>query len=225
MVFPSLPAVQTREARTRNLRILASRTPPPPPRTCVVRLLVAAIFLYYLQQNDISQFDDNERWEFTSEMERPVYVFGKHYPVFYNTVSTMREYGMRGYTRGQVYESKSKLHGKHDARRGRTRITPEYLYQKSRIFTGEEEKKEARSHSKESGRPPRIKLGNTAPRTRVYRRWVERWRQIGLQIASVSRVRNFSGRIVPRSFHNACRARNALCDAAAGRVAGRSHTS
>jgi len=34
---------------------------------------------------------------------------------------------------------------------------------------------------------------------------------VGLQIASVSRVRNFSGRIVARSFHNACRAlRNAL---------------
>ncbi|KOC64034.1 MOXD1 like protein 2 [Habropoda laboriosa] len=32
-------------------------------------------------------------------------------------------------------------------------------------------------------------------------RWVVR-----LQIASVSRVRNFSGRIVARSFHNACRA-------------------
>lgn len=29
---------------------------------------------------------------------------------------------------------------------------------------------------------------------------------VGLQIASVSRVRNFSGRIVARSFHNACRA-------------------
>lgn len=29
---------------------------------------------------------------------------------------------------------------------------------------------------------------------------------VGLQIAFVSRVRNFSGRIVARSFHNACRA-------------------
>lgn len=49
-----------------------------------------------------------------------------------------------------------------------------------------------------------------------------RFEVVGLQIASVSRVRNFSGRIVARSFHNACRAaRNALCDAA---VAGRSHT-
>lgn len=39
---------------------------------------------------------------------------------------------------------------------------------------------------------------------------------VGLQIASVSRVRNFSGRIVAGPFHNACRApRNALCDAAA----------
>lgn len=39
---------------------------------------------------------------------------------------------------------------------------------------------------------------------------------VGLQIASVSRVRNFSGRIVARSFHNAYRApRNALYDAAA----------
>ncbi|KYM75612.1 MOXD1 like protein 2 [Atta colombica] len=38
---------------------------------------------------------------------------------------------------------------------------------------------------------------------------------VGLQIASVSRVRNFSGRIVARLFHNACRAlRNALYDAA-----------
>ncbi|KYN03684.1 MOXD1 like protein 2 [Cyphomyrmex costatus] len=37
---------------------------------------------------------------------------------------------------------------------------------------------------------------------------------VRLQIASVSRVRNFSGRIVARSFHNACRApRNALYDA------------
>ncbi|KYN19433.1 MOXD1 like protein 2 [Trachymyrmex cornetzi] len=40
---------------------------------------------------------------------------------------------------------------------------------------------------------------------------------VGLQIASVSRVRNFSGRIVARSFHNACRApRNALYDAGSG---------
>lgn len=48
---------------------------------------------------------------------------------------------------------------------------------------------------------------------------MDRWREVvvvGLQIAFVSRVRNFSGRIVARSFHNACRAqRNALCDAAA----------
>lgn len=47
---------------------------------------------------------------------------------------------------------------------------------------------------------------------------MDRWREVvvGLQIASVSRDRNFSGRIVARSFHNACRAqRNALCDAAA----------
>lgn len=48
---------------------------------------------------------------------------------------------------------------------------------------------------------PYNKLGNTAPRG-----WVGGEEIVGLQIASVSRVRNFSGRIVARSFHNACRA-------------------
>lgn len=58
---------------------------------------------------------------------------------------------------------------------------------------------------------PYNKLGNTAPRG-----WVGGEEIVGLQIASVSRVRNFSGRIVARSFHNACRAaRNALYHAAA----------
>lgn len=56
------------------------------------------------------------------------------------------------------------------------------------------------------------KLGNTAPRG-----WVSGEKIVGLQIASVSRVRNFSGRIVARSFHNACR--SIRCS----RVAGRSH--
>lgn len=36
---------------------------------------------------------------------------------------------------------------------------------------------------------------------------------VGVRIASVSRVRNFSARIVARSFHNACRA---ACDAPRG---------
>lgn len=67
-------------------------------------------------------------------------------------------------------------------------------------------------------RLPYNKLGNTAPRRSVGREKI-----VGLQIASVSRVRNFSGRIVARFFHNACRA--AQCSMRCSRVAGRSHTS